>query len=263
MSLDHDDDAGTNLSNNPGIADILDLHLTRRQALAGGMSATTTALFGGAGALGLAACASETDTGTAALASALLTSKLGFAAVAKSTADVLTVPAGYTASALWALGDAFTTGDTAWADNGSETAESYNRRAGDHHDGLYYFGLNTAGTAADYAGTLGGNTRGILAMNHEAPNPFNTGTGANNLYVHASGATTTVASGTATRTDAAQVRKEVNHHGVSIIDIAKTGSTWAVRKDSTFNRRVTGATVMEITGPMRGNARMFTKFSPN
>jgi uncharacterized protein len=243
-----DEDIGTNDSANPHILDVLDARFTRRQTLLGGFSATAAAVFGSAGALTLAGC--DNDDATPGLT-------LGFSPVAKSLADVVTVPPGYTASVLWALGDSFASADPAWSDTGAETAESYTRRAGDHHDGLYYFGLSASGTPSASA-----NERGLLAMNHEAPNPFSTSSGANNLYVHPNGATTAVVDGVATRTVADEVRKEVNHHGVSIIEVRKNGNAWSVQKDSTFNRRITGATVMELTGPLRGNAAMATKFSP-
>jgi uncharacterized protein len=61
---------------------------------------------------------------------------------------------------------------------------------------------------------------------------------------------------------AEEVRKEVNHHGVSIIEVRKSGNSWSVQKGSSFNRRITGATTMDITGPLRGNAALVTKFSP-
>ena len=48
-------------------------------------------------------------------------------------------------SILHALGDPLTSTDAAWADNGSETADSYNNRIGDGHDGMHYFGLSDAG----------------------------------------------------------------------------------------------------------------------
>lgn len=269
-----DEDIGTNLSGNPHLMEVLDTRLSRREVLAGGMTATSAALLGGS-ALGLAGCTSDDDS--------LAPSRLGFAAVPKSTADVVSVPPGYTVSVLWALGDSFASDDTAWAADGSETGESYTRRAGDHHDGLYFFGLNAAGTAADPLGTAGGNSRGILAMNHEAPNPFTATTGVNNLYVHPSGATIMV-TGTAppnpnpsnipdtrvaNRTVADQVIKEINHHGVSLIEIEKAPVTgvWGIRKGTiaapgNFNRRVTGATTIDITGPLRSNAALITKFSP-
>ena len=232
------------------IGNILSARLSRRQALLGGVSAATTTILGG---LGVSACSSND---TAAVATGI-TPKLGFTAIAKSLADLVTVPTGYNVDVLWALGDSFASTDPVWSDNGSETEASYDRRAGDHHDGMYYFGLSATGTPDRNA-----STRGILAMNHEAPNPFNTATGSNGLYVHPAGATTAIVGGVATRTVADEARKEMKHHGVSVIEVTKSGSSWSVVKDSTFNRRVTANTTMDIRGPVRGDSTVFTKFSP-
>jgi secreted PhoX family phosphatase len=122
---------------------------------------------------------------------------------------------------------------------------------------MYFFGLGDNG-----APNPNSSTRGLLVMNHEAPNPFNTGNGTNNLYIHANGATTAVVSGVATRTVPDECVKEINHHGVSIIEVQKVGATWSVNRMSTFNRRITAATTMEISGPLRGNDALKTKFSP-
>lgn len=250
----------TDFSLDNSFESVLARRLKRRDVLAGGISMASLPVLA---SLGLVGCGDDNPVFLPA------SPTLGFTAVAKSTADVVAVPSGYSVNTLWALGDSFALADPAWADNGSETAESYNRRAGDHHDALYFFGLSAAGSPDPTS-----NTRGILAMNHEAPNPFNTATGLsgnsatptlpNHLYMHPAGATSVVTGGVATRTTATgidEVRKEVNAHGVSLIEVSKTGSAWAVVKDSPFNRRVTGLTTMDITGPLRGNARMVTQFS--
>ena len=78
-------------------------------------------------------------------------------------ADTVVVPAGYTATVLYALGDPLTAATPDFRNDGTDT--DFDNRAGDHHDGMEYFGLNAAGTARDVAGS----ERGLLAMNHEAP----------------------------------------------------------------------------------------------
>ena len=80
----------------------------------------------------------------------------------KSLDDVVSVPAGYTASVLYRLGDPIATGVPAYKNDGTD-ADQHDQRAGDHHDGMHYFGLDADGkpdaAAAD---------RGLLVMNHEA-----------------------------------------------------------------------------------------------
>lgn len=245
-----------NTSDDNEFSHILQQRLSRRQALKGGVTLAGSAIFA---SLGLTACSD--DDVTAMMPSA--PPKLGFTAIAKSVADLVTVPSGYNVSVLYALGDSFRTSDTAWSDAGSETGASYEFRAGDHHDGLYFFGLNSAGTGPD----ANNNERGILCMNHEAPNPFNPRTGVNNLYIHPNGATVMVSgtgsSAVANRTVPDEVVKEINAHGVSVLEVRKSGGVWSVVKDSLYNRRITGTTTMNITGPLRGNAAMITRFSPS
>jgi secreted PhoX family phosphatase len=65
---------------------------------------------------------------------------LGFTPVAKSLADTVAVPAGYTASVVYALGDPLTSGTAAYKNDGTDT--DYDKRAGDHHDGMEWFGLS-------------------------------------------------------------------------------------------------------------------------
>ena len=247
--MSHPEPEETNLSNNPTFESIFTQRYPRREVLKGGMAATAAAMFGG---LSLTGCGGDDNdnNGPSALT-------LGFTAVPKSLADTVTVPAGYTASLLYALGDPIDNTVPNWAGDGSETGASYAKRAGDHHDALYWFGLNANGTP-----NFNASDRGLLAMNHEAPNPFNTATGVNGLYVHPNGATTAIVNGVATRTVADECIKEINGHGVSVIQVEKTGANWSVNRNSTLNRRVTGSTTMEITGPLRGNAAMVTKFSP-
>lgn len=169
---------------------------------------------------------------------------LGFNAVAKNLNDIVTLPAGYTMSVLYALGDPLASGVSAYQNNGADT--NFAQRAGDHHDGMYYFGLSATGGRDDSC-----NTRGILCVNHE---------NVTEQYLHASGGVVTVAGA---RSIEADVRREIECHGVGIVEVLR-GSTggWSYVQGSTFNRRITPLTPMAINGPARGDALMRTKFSP-
>ena len=145
----YDDNEIVNSSSNLHMDDLLAIRLSRRQTLKGGIGLTASTLLGG---LSLTACGGVSSSGL----------NLGFAAVAKNKLDVVTVPEGYQVSILHALGDPMMFGDESWKDNGSETAESYNRRIGDGHDGMYYFGMADAGT---YQAER--SDRGLLCVNHE------------------------------------------------------------------------------------------------
>ncbi|HEV7229579.1 PhoX family protein [Brevundimonas sp.] len=171
---------------------------------------------------------------------------LGFTAVAKNLNDRVTVPDGYTVSVLYALGDPIAPGVAPSANNGTDT--NYAQRAGDHHDGMYFFGLAATGSARDDSS----NTRGLLCVNHE---------NITEQYLHVNGTLTFVGG---VRTVQSEVDKEIDCHGVGIVEVARNAATgaWAYDQNSTFNRRITPNTPMAFNGPARGAARMRTRFSP-
>ena len=238
------DGESTNTSANPHINDLLGARLSRRHTLKGGIGLTTGVLLG---SLGLTACGGgDDDNNEAAL-------KLGFAAVAMNTNDVVTVPAGYQVGILHALGDAMHWGEESWKGDGSESAESYNRRIGDGHDGMHYFGLSEAGKF-----DANRSDRGLLCVNHEyvvAPYALHlngqTGTKVNGVFVSG---TVRVAS---------EVEKEIYAHGVSVVEIKRgsSGTAMSMVRGSRYNRRITSATEMAFGGPVKGNALVKTKFS--
>ena len=238
-----------NTSANPSLNDVIDARLSRRNALRVGVGSAGAAVLGG---LGLAGCGGGGDavaatpaTPTPEAAPSPTPIKLGFSAVPKSLADVVSVPAGYTATVLYALGDPIQAGVAAYANDGTDT--DFDKRAGDHHDGMEYFGLNAAGTAPDVAGS----ERGLLALNHEATS----NSGLASTYVHADGGTDTLP-----RPDA-EVAKEIPLHGLSVIEVRKSNGRFAYVQDSAYNRRVTPLTPVRLNGPVRGNALVATKFS--
>ena len=135
-------------------------------------------------------------------------------------------------------------GVPAYINDGTDAAATYAQRAGDHHDGMEYFGMNAAGQY-----DRNSSTRGLLVMNHEAITPS---------YLHPTGQTIV----NNVRTVADEVLKEFFVHGVSVIEVNRNGSTWSYNQGSNFNRRVHTLTEIDLAGPARGNAAMITKFSP-
>ncbi|HEY0647554.1 PhoX family protein [Phenylobacterium sp.] len=187
-----------------------------------------------------------TGAGGAASADTTVTvepSKLDFQAVAKNQNDVVTVPAGYSVTVLYRLGDPINTATPAYANNGADTG--FAGRAGDHHDGMAYFGLAATGNARDDNSSA----RGLLVMNHE---------NITQRYLHPNGATSTGG----VRPEAEAI-KEIEAHGVSMIEVARGGSGWAYAPGSALNRRITPNTPMTLAGPAAGSALLRTAFSPN
>lgn len=240
----HEED-DCNTSANPSFDAVLQARLGRRSMLRGAIGTAASAMFG---SLSVAACGGGDDDAPAAAASTTV-STLGFTAVAKATADLLSVPAGYTATVIYALGDPLRDATPAYANDGTDT--DFENRAGDHHDGMEYFGLNTAGTGRDASS----NTRALLVMNHEATSHASSEKAS--AFVHANGGTNTLPRPTA------EVDKEVALHGLSVVEVTKGSSGFATVRNSSYNRRVTPLTDnVQIAGPARGDALLVTAHSP-
>ena len=243
------DDRDNNTSGNPHLNDVLALRMHRRYVLKGGVGAMTMA---GLGTLGLAACggggsdtpqvsAAQPPVGPAVNAGPVL----GFKGVAKATTDRVTVPEGYTATVIYATGDTLDVGADYKNDG---TDGNFARRSGDHHDGMHFFGLSATGTPSTTT-----NDRALLVINHE-------NISGTVQFMHATGQTNTAS--TAGPRPESEVVKEIEAHGVSIVEIAKTNGKFGYVKGSTFNRRITASTLMEMTGPVRGTDFVKTVFSP-
>ncbi|NUZ08894.1 PhoX family protein [Piscinibacter koreensis] len=226
----------SNTSSNPTFDAVLNARLSRRNILRGSLGTALTAAFGG---LSLAACGGGGSDEPAPAPGAIET-LLGFTAVAKTLADASTVPAGYTAATVFATGDPLFAGVPAYRNDGTDTG--YDRRSGDCHDGMEYFGLSAAGTPDPL-----NNDRALLGINHEY---------ITQQFLH-------VAGPAARPRPASETDIEVDCHGVAIVEFAKTAGKFAYVQNSSFNRRVTGLTEIEISGPARGHPLLVTKFSPS
>lgn len=330
IGIGYDDgDIDTNRSANAHINDLVAQRYSRRQTLLGGLSAMTTAVFGGALLAGcdddgdgvgqapvvisagqsiqttagktvtLNATASDnatsagfnqisgptvpvTTTGNSITFTApavatstpivfefvatgprgsarsestvtVLPATLDFTAVPKNLNDVVTVPAGYSVGVLYRLGDPIANGVSAYANDGGDT--NFAQRAGDHHDGMSYFGLAATGTAPDAAN----NTRGMLVLNHE---------NITQAYLHIAGPTNNPRSSSDLASlprPEAQAIKEIEAHGVSAIEVTRASATgaWSYVQGSPLNRRITPNTPMRFNGPVRGNAQLRTAYSPD
>jgi len=239
-------DENSNTSDNPSFDSVLQARLSRRGLLRGSVGTVGTTLLGG---LALAGCGggdtlATIPTPTPAPAPATET-LLSFAAVAKTMADTVTVPAGYTASVIYALGDPLTAATPAYKNDGTDTG--FENRAGDHHDGMEWFGLDASGKSS-----LSAIDRGLLAVNHEAT----TDEKLSSFFLHADGGTSTL------RRPAVEVDKETAIHGISVVEVKSTSGKWATVQSSTFNFRLTSLSEnIQLSGPARGNALMVTKHS--
>ena len=230
-----------NTSNNTHFRDILEQRISRRSLI------TKTA--SGAAALALASslvgCNDDDDNNSTPTTTVKKPEKFTFNPVTKNLNDIVTVPAGYEANVLYALGDPLTQTIPDWDDNNVPSGVSFTARSGDCHDGMSYFGLNSNSSKYDAKAS----NRGLLVMNHEY---------INQTFLHPKGATKVNG-----RRPEDEVIREVNAHGVSVIELKKDATTQKVEivKSSPFNRRITASTVMDFAGTVAGSDLVKTKYS--
>lgn len=228
------DDRINNDSGNGHIGALVDARLSRREVLVGGIGTGAAMVMG---SLPLVGCGNDDDS------NGLPAPKLGFTAISRSTDDKVKLPAGYSFHVLVAMGDPVDDIQAPWSGNGSETPESFEKRSGDHHDAIAWFGLSDAGKWQE-----NNSQRGLLVTNHEA---------LTTVYLHAADD-----NGESVRSGA-QVLKEINAHGVSVIQIDKASGTFQVNRKSSFNRRITAQTPAVLTGPVAGTSRVKTRYDAN
>ncbi len=242
--VDPDDRVDNNPSTAPHLKDLVADRISRRDLMKGGVGAMAMAGFSSvaltAADPALAQARDSRGPTTAPM--------LDFNPVGKSIADGVRVADGYTATVIYATGDSLDLNVPEYAGNGSEA--NYDRRAGDHHDGINWFGLNPLADVPDRSSS----TRGLLAVNHENIS----GTA---QFLHPLGETNLAA--TAGPRPESEVIKEIDAHGVSIVEMRQEGGQFVRQRGSRYNRRVTGRTLVDIAGPVRGTAYVRTKFSPS
>lgn len=158
--------------------------------------------------------------------------------------DVIAVPEGYTASNFFSWGDAVVAGAAAWLADGSNTAADQAKQAGQNHDGMWFF---------PFEGEE--NSRGLLVMNHEYINV---------KHLHPNGPTEEKnAEGFTVRPVKDEVDKELEAHGVSVIEVRKDGTDWNIVAGSQYNRRISATTEMQLTGAVAGTDYMRTAADAN
>ena len=237
LALSGQDSENCNTSHNPSLNDIIDARLSRRDMFKAGIGSAGAAVLG---TLALSACGGGGSTPETIAPTPADKTPLGFNAVAKSKADAVLIAAGYTATPIYALGDPLTAATPAYKNDGTDT--DFDNRAGDHHDGMEYFGLNAAGTGRD----ANSSERGLLVMNHEA---------ITDQFLHAGGSTPNPR-------PLGESDKEIPAHGVSIVEVRKnTAGKFETQQSSAYNRRITPLTPIQLNGVARGNALMKTKYS--
>lgn len=223
----------TNFSNNPSFQDVIQARMARRSFLKGSLAAAVTGILG----VSLVGCDSDDPQSPTEPVNPVL---LGFSAIATNRLDAITVPTGYTAKPFLAWGTPITGTYPEFLEDASNTAAEQAMQMGMNHDGIHFFPIDVR-TGGDSS------SEGLLVMNHEYVEP-------NVLHPE----------GPLAPRPAEQVAKEIAAHGVAVVHIEKDAQgQWQIVANSPFNRRITAETPMELAGPVRGHAKVVTKYSPD
>ncbi|MCW2291419.1 secreted PhoX family phosphatase [Pseudomonas sp. BIGb0408] len=236
MSRDTGDNLDRNPSGNLPMASVLDSYLSRRSVMRGGLGAAI-AMIAGTGLTGCFDSGGSSNDSPSTEPPAEPKLALGFQSIAGSRTDACVVAAGYSAYVLAPWGTPFNSAGGTWKADGSNTSTEQENSAGMHHDGMHFFPIN------------GSSDDGLMAINYEYIDED---------ALHPNGQTTVNG-----RRPAEEVRKEINAHGAGVIRISKVSGRWQVVDNDPLNRRFTTATVMDISGPLRGTDHVKTKFSIN
>mgnify|MGYP002040171698 FL=1 len=209
MAKNFDRMEDSNPSANPTIHEVSDP--ARRVLVRGGLAAAVAGLFGP-----LAGCASTAAGGSGAVAG--LGRAIGFKGIAMAAVDQVVVPEGYSAQVLYRWGDPTGVAGSmpAFKTDGSNSADDQALQAGMHHDGMAFFPIE-------------GSNRGLLVLNHEY---------VDDGLLHVDGMKTWTPE---------KVRKSMNAHGVSVIELRRDGAKWSQVLPSRFARRVTALTPVSYT----------------
>ncbi|WP_119422823.1 PhoX family protein [Desertibaculum subflavum] len=208
------------------IGELIAARLSRRHALQGLLAGVA------AGALGSGLGARDAE--------AAGPSSLGFAELPLGLDETHHVAAGYEAQILIRWGDPVIAGAPGF-DPASLSAAAQEKQFGYNCD---YIGFHPLP-----AGSRGGD-HGLLVVNHEYVN--------SNLMFAGLGS----GRNAALQTNLPQVEVELAAHGISVIEIRKSGGRWALVEGSRYARRITGTTPMTISGPAAGHTKLKTSADP-
>lgn len=201
---------------------ILDQAISRRGLLKGVLVHGPVAALAGSGVAAL-------TTRNARAAS----DRFAFEAVASSSADKVTLPAGYNGQILVSWGDPL------WSN-------------------VPEFDPATRGTAASQAGAFGDNTDGMELFSVDGHMLL----AVNNEYSNQGIMWGNLPEGKPQTDD--DVNKIKMAHGLTVVEIRSDDQgRWSIVKDSPYNRRVTPDTEMAISGAARGHDLMKTAADPD
>ncbi len=183
----------------------------------------------------------------------------GFQPISLDTGDQLVVAANHSAVPFLRWGDPLFPDAPEW-DIDNQSAEAQEQQFGYNCDWIGFLPLPQGSDASD---------RGLLGINHEYTNPelmFKGYLTGNPDFdpVEAEASEDYDIPESLVNTSQRIVDTEIAAHGLSIVEVARDESgNWEVVLDSEYNRRITGMTPMEITGPAAGIEMLRTTADPD
>ena len=216
-------------------ASIIERRLSRRTLLKGAAAATVPMVLAATPAGSALLGDSPLRPRTAHAVGGIPGTGLGFTPIALNQDDQVTVPEGYSTEVLLRWGDPLFPGVSRMT-MANTSAALQARTFGYNCDLNAYFPL-----------PLGSNSSssGVMGVNHE--------------YTEGARMFSGYTSSDPTR---AQVDTELEAHGMSFVELKKSGGSWSTVLTSEYNRRVTATTPMTITGPLAGDDRLKTSADP-
>jgi secreted PhoX family phosphatase len=227
--LEHDDATPLNPTQNPTMGELISARFSRRGLLKGALAVSAISATVGTTALIAADEARAQAKGSA----------FSFKEVEAGVDDKHHVAEGYDADILLRWGDGLFP-DSPEFNPAAQTPEAQAKQFGYNND---YVGYTPMPGAADPS------AHGLLFVNHEYTNPHLMFPGV-----------VTMKDGKAVMANATKERAaiEMMAHGATVAEIRKTNGKWALVKDSKYNRRITVATEMQLSGPVAGSDRVKT-----
>jgi hypothetical protein len=227
--LEHDDAPPQNHSANPTMGELIGQRFSRRGLLKGALAVSAISATVGATALATAEEAKAQAKGSA----------FSFKEVEAGVDADHHVAEGYQADVLLRWGDPLFPDAPAF-DPTRQTPESQAKQFGYNNDFVGYLPV---------PGETDPSTHGVLFVNHEYTNPHLMFPG----VVEIKDGKPVMKNATAER-----FAVEAMAHGATVAEIRKTDGKWALVKDSKYNRRITAATEMQLSGPVAASDRVKT-----
>ena len=233
--------------------EVLARRWSRRGLMKGGIAASLVLTTAGKGILSAGA-----QTATPVAGEPLQVGSLTFTPIGLDAGDQIVVAPDHTAVPFLRWGDPIMVGAPDW-DLNSQSAAAQEQQFGYNCDWIEFFPLPPGSDSSDH---------GLLVVNHEYTNPELMFPG----YLTRNpefGAVATPDNAPPeipeflTNPTQEIVDVEIAAHGLSIVEVQRNDAgEWELVQDSNYNRRITGTTPMEVTGPAAGIGLLQTRDDP-